>query len=171
MPTNRGSDLPASTAQAQFPLTTEQTRAKSTAIRLATEAQVALDRGDIQGAKNLADQAEAIQVPDSAFGEGDLRPWEVGLRIQSAINRRTDVQPAANFEPVNAAVAENNPGSRYPVAQGVYNPSDDKSRNVLVQNQVPTPAADLPEQRLAFDRAAFARDPRIATLNWERERG
>lgn len=27
---------------------------------------------------------------------------------------------------------------------------------------------DLPEQRLAFDRAAFACDPRIAALNWER---
>ena len=27
---------------------------------------------------------------------------------------------------------------------------------------------DLPGQRLAFDRAAFARDPRIATLDWER---
>jgi hypothetical protein len=27
---------------------------------------------------------------------------------------------------------------------------------------------DLPGQRLAFDREAFARDPRIAALNWER---
>lgn len=27
---------------------------------------------------------------------------------------------------------------------------------------------DLPEQRLGFDRAAFARDPRIAALNWNR---
>ena len=27
---------------------------------------------------------------------------------------------------------------------------------------------DFPEQRLAFDRAAFARDPRIAALNWDR---
>jgi len=27
---------------------------------------------------------------------------------------------------------------------------------------------DFPEQRLAFDRDAFARDPRIAALNWER---
>ena len=26
----------------------------------------------------------------------------------------------------------------------------------------------FPEQRLAFDRAAFARDPRIASLSWER---
>jgi hypothetical protein len=27
---------------------------------------------------------------------------------------------------------------------------------------------DFPERRLAFDRAAFARDPRIASLSWER---
>ncbi|MBY0497026.1 MAG: RES family NAD+ phosphorylase [Cyanobacteria bacterium] len=27
---------------------------------------------------------------------------------------------------------------------------------------------DLPEQRLAFDRNAFSRDPRIAALNWDR---
>ena len=27
---------------------------------------------------------------------------------------------------------------------------------------------DSPEQRLSFDRAAFARDPRIAALNWDR---
>ena len=27
---------------------------------------------------------------------------------------------------------------------------------------------DFPEQRLAFDRAAFANDPRIASMNWER---
>ena len=27
---------------------------------------------------------------------------------------------------------------------------------------------DFPEQRLAFDRGAFARDPRIASMNWER---
>ena len=27
---------------------------------------------------------------------------------------------------------------------------------------------DFPEQRMAFDRLAFARDPRIASINWER---
>ena len=27
---------------------------------------------------------------------------------------------------------------------------------------------EFPERRLAFDRHAFARDPRIATLQWER---
>ena len=27
---------------------------------------------------------------------------------------------------------------------------------------------ELPEQRLAFDRAAFASDPRIAGLDWDR---
>ena len=27
---------------------------------------------------------------------------------------------------------------------------------------------DFPDERIAFDRAAFARDPRIASLNWER---
>jgi hypothetical protein len=27
---------------------------------------------------------------------------------------------------------------------------------------------DFPPERLAFDRAAFARDPRIAALTWDR---
>jgi hypothetical protein len=27
---------------------------------------------------------------------------------------------------------------------------------------------NFPEQRLAFDRSAFARDPRIASLSWQR---
>jgi hypothetical protein len=27
---------------------------------------------------------------------------------------------------------------------------------------------DFPEQRFAFDRAAFANDPRIASMNWDR---
>lgn len=117
--------------------------AKGAAIRLATQAQAALDRGDLQQAKQLVDQAEAIQVPDSAFANGELRPWEVGLRVQSAIVRRAGIQRASNTEPAAPATSsENDPTRRYPVSQGVYDPSTDRSRNVLVQNLQPTPASE-----------------------------
>ena len=117
-----------------------QADAKSTAVRLAAQAQAALDRGDLQLAKQLADQAEALQVPDSAFADGELRPWEVGLRVQSAIVRRSGIQRASNNESVPAVASENGPAGRFPVSRGVYDPSNDRSRNVLVQDLQPTPA-------------------------------
>jgi general secretion pathway protein D len=137
-------------AERQPALSVKQVNAKTAAIRLATQAQAALDRGDLQTAKQLADQAEALQVPDSAFAEGEIRPWEVGLRVQSAIARRTGVQPAANYELVPAVATESASTGRFPVSQGVYNPSTDGSRNVLVQNEEPTlapaPIADAPAE-------------------------
>lgn len=124
----------------QAALSPAQQKAKAAAVRLTAQAQAALDRGDLQTASQLIDQAERMGVPDAVFSEGELRPWEVGLRVQSAITRRTGVQPAGNFELMPAVAAEAGNPLRFPVAQGVYNPNGDSSRTVLVQDESPTPA-------------------------------
>ncbi|MGE0758536.1 MAG: hypothetical protein AB7O38_16030 [Pirellulaceae bacterium] len=111
--------------------------AKAEAIRLAAQARAALDRGDLLAAKQLASQAESLRIPENEFGANEIRPWEVMLQVDSAINRRNGVVPAANYDaaPNQAAPARS---GQYPVTRGLYEPSRDTTRNSLAQGQLPT---------------------------------
>jgi general secretion pathway protein D len=120
------------------------------------QAQAALDRGDAIQAQQLITQAKRLQVPDDAFRAGETLPALVGLQVERALSRRASSYPntAANgpvrqanaIEPAGGSFGQNGPsGDRFPVAQGLYEPSKDKSRNVLVQNEAPAdqpPAGD-----------------------------
>jgi len=120
---------------------------KSAAMRLLAQAQAALQRGDLTSARQLAQQAQAIRVPESEFAPGETRPWELVLQINSAINRRggSGVQPPANYEPVAPAVASGGGlSSPYPVQPGVYAPEHDMTQNRYAQAELPNPSAQLP---------------------------
>jgi general secretion pathway protein D len=127
---NRGAYQPAPFAApaGSPPATAEMQRlpvgdanAKAEAARLIAQARVALDKGDLRAAEQWAAQAEALNVPDSAFAENEFRPWQMMLEVNRAVVRREGVMPASGN-----AVAEAEP--RYPVAQSLYNPQNDPSR-------------------------------------------
>lgn len=114
------------------------------ALRLAARARAALDRNELALAKQLAEQADSFHVPDSSFAPGDVRPWEVLLQVESAINRSQGVVPAGHFEPVPAAGNEAASGGQFPVSQGLYDTNRDTTRNTYAQNQVPIPNQNPP---------------------------
>jgi general secretion pathway protein D len=104
--------------------------AKTQAAKLIAEARVALDKGDLQTASQLAEQAEALNVPDDAFAAGETRPWQMVLEISRAMYRREGVVQAGG----TAAVAAG-PEPRYPVAQGLYDPNNDKTRTIPANSE------------------------------------
>ena len=132
--------------------------AKQECLRLVAQAQAALDRGDAVQAQQLITQAKRLQVPDDAFRDGETQPALVGLQVERALSRRASsypntaangaVRPASAIEQAGGISNQDNAaGGRFPVAQGLYDPAKDKSRNVLVQNEGPAeqpPAAGQP---------------------------
>ncbi len=121
---------------------------KVEAVRLVAQAQAALDRNDLATAKRLAEQAQGM-VPDAAYSGTETRPWEVLLEVNKAMNSRDAAVLQAGFQrgnqayPVRQATTAGTPANgpgRYPVAQGIYNPAKDATRNVAAQATSPTPA-------------------------------
>jgi general secretion pathway protein D len=102
--------------------------AKAEVLRLTSQAKAAQDRGDLQSAARFIDQAQRLNVPESAFAQGETRPWQVMLEINKEMVRRQGVQPAA-------ANISDNTGGNYQVAPGVYNPTADNSRVMQVQSE------------------------------------
>jgi general secretion pathway protein D len=117
----------ASAPQEPQRLPTGDANAPAEASRLVARARLALDRGDLTTAASLAEQAEALNVPDTAFAPGETRPWQMSLEVSRAQVRREGVVPAG------ATGQATEP--RYPVAQGVYTPEADQSRVVAAATQ------------------------------------
>lgn len=102
--------------------------------RLMALAQQAKDRRDLQAAQRFMNEAKSYGVPDSAFAPGETRPWQVGLEIDSEIAKRGGVvQARAESDPAARS-------NRFPVAQGAFNPQNDKTRLAPAGAQQPTPA-------------------------------
>lgn len=93
--------------------------AKADAQRLMAQARVAMDKGDLNGAMRLAEQATALGVPESAFVKGETRPWEVQLEVNRQMTRRAGVVPASGNIP---------DGAKGGVANGVYAPEVDTTK-------------------------------------------
>jgi general secretion pathway protein D len=108
--------------------------AKAEAGRLVAMARVALDKGDVKTAQQLAEQAEALNVPDSAFGAEEMRPWQMALEVSRAMYRREGIQTVSGTEPA-ASAAPAGPETQYPVTQGVYDPANDPTRNMPASSQ------------------------------------
>ncbi len=117
---------------------------KAKALQLLAQAQVALDRRDLEHAAQFADQAARLKVPDSAFQAGETLPWEMSLRITGMRNRQTYGVQRAGYD-VAQAGGPMAPQSRYPVQPGVYDPNRDATRLSRAQavRQEPTPASPL----------------------------
>ncbi len=67
---------------------------RKTVLNLTAQAQLALDQGNNNLAKQLIQQAKQLNVPESSFQPGDLRPWEVESQFGNATNNIAQV--AAN---------------------------------------------------------------------------
>jgi general secretion pathway protein D len=119
-------------------LPTGDANAQTEASRLVAQARLALDRGDLPTAARLAEQAEALNVPDSAFAAGDTRPWQMSLEVNRAMVRREGV--------IQASGSEQTSEPRYPVAQGIYNPATDTSKLVPAATNSQQSVVVRPEQ-------------------------
>ena len=105
------------------------------AVGLTVEAKMALDRGDVSGAKKLIDRANSLRVPDSEFAPGQMRPWNVALDIDRAERLRgnADVRTASAVVPnggVQNAAAQSVPAAseQNNVQSGIYQPKTDLSK-------------------------------------------
>jgi general secretion pathway protein D len=114
--------LPPGTAAPLTRLPVGDGQAKAEASRLVAQARLALERGELETAARLAEQAEALNVPDAAFAPGETRPWQITLEVNRAMVRRGGVTRASG----GATGTE----PKYPVAQGVYQPSADPTQVV-----------------------------------------
>ena len=92
---------------------------KKEAVSLIAQAQFALDKGEVDKARQLTKQAMALKVPDSAFKAGETTPWELELKVRQSSRRVTsNVQPAAATMPNNKSNS---------VVTADYDSSKDKS--------------------------------------------
>ena len=110
---------------------------KKDALRVMAMAKSALDKGDLASANALAEQAHLMNVPESAFAPGELRPWQLQLEIQKQMARREGVAQASGVAQAAGPTGEQ---PKYPVVQGVYDPANDPSRNVAAGNNGPLAA-------------------------------
>lgn len=111
---------------------------KADALRMVAEARMALDKGDLRLAKQIADQAQRLNVPETAYGPEETRPWQVLLQVEKELYKRDGVVPASASEPVQPQG-----DVRYPVTQGVYNPGVDATKTMPAASQVPLDAPGL----------------------------
>ena len=95
--------------------------------RLMAQAQLAIDQDRWQEANGLIQQAKALQVDESQFGSDELRPWQLELKIQNALNRQNSAVQQSSFDGGNR-------GSNRPdqVVQAGYDPAKDTTRVVQV---------------------------------------
>lgn len=110
------------------PGSADATQAKAEALRLTSEARAAKDRGEFEKAYRLAERAQSLNVPESAFGRDDTRPWQVMMEINREMSRRGGVQQAGAMQTPAA-------GGDYAVSPGVYNPGRDTTRVMPVQGE------------------------------------
>ena len=122
---------------------------KAEVQRLIAQARVALDKGDLNTAQRLADQAQSMNVPEQAYGPEETRPWQLALEIQKAAVRREGLVPAAATAPVDG-------GNQYPVTQGAYNPAADTTRLQAASSQAGLGAA--PNAQQAYEEGLRALD-------------
>lgn len=115
-------------------------QAKAEASRLVAQARLALEKGDLETAARLAEQAEALNVPDAAFAPGETRPWQMTLEVNRALVRRGGVVPAGGgVAQAGGPAGANEP--KYPVVPGVYQPATDATQVVPAAAVQPQAAA------------------------------
>ncbi len=95
-------------------------QAKSVATKFLSQAQLALDQGKLELAQSLATQAKAMQIPDANFAADDIRPWELELKINAAMQQSGSIAQTSG---------KSTPSS---VVQASYDPAKDTTHNELV---------------------------------------
>ncbi|MCH2178742.1 MAG: hypothetical protein MK106_08055 [Mariniblastus sp.] len=93
---------------------------KTQAMKLMSQAELAFDRGDYGQASKLTMRAKSFGVADADFGNNQMRPWQMELKLQNAMKNGSNVVPASFDDP------EDN------VVQADYDPAADNTRNIRV---------------------------------------
>jgi general secretion pathway protein D len=73
---------------------TDWATAKTQTLQLLASGQAALNRGDLQRAEQMAQQARSLGVPDEVFGAGEMRPWMLLLQIDQAKRQQVAIAAA-----------------------------------------------------------------------------
>ena len=114
-----------------------ETSKKPQAMKLLSQAQLAMDQGNWNQAKYFVDEAIALDVADNQFAADEARPWQYELKIQNALNRQTASKPEpasivvpASFEHVEDRSVTPTASNR--VVQADYDPATDKTYNTMV---------------------------------------
>ncbi len=110
---------------------------KQEVLRLLAMSRAALDRGDLHGARLLAEQARAMEVPDAAFAANEPHPDHLLLEISSALARRGGARLDSPYAVTQAYDPGTPSAGPYPVSPGVYRPADDQSRMMAAQALLP----------------------------------
>jgi general secretion pathway protein D len=138
-------ELPAVNAILPMPTANPANRKQET-LRLVAIGRSALDRGDVTTALAVARQAESLKVPETEFGPGEPRVWQLLLDAESAA-RRSGIALTAGTEanitanPVQTAGGTNADANR--VAQMLFNADADTAGTVQqVQSTEPVPATE-----------------------------
>ena len=105
-----------------------QARNRIETVRLLALGKTAMDRGDIVTAYRLLEQAESLKVPDSAFGNRDMRPWQLRLQLENRDRLSGNTARLASYS--NDEQSSPTGDNQFPVRQGDYNPAADGSRTV-----------------------------------------
>lgn len=161
------SPLAAQGAAEQRPLDPAVAARKQQALQLVQQARDAIKAGDLERAAGLAAQAEDLRVPDTAFKEGEDRPWMVLYQIQQNEKERQGVTPAGGAAPIGVAAGRE---GAFPGSQAMYDSNRDGTQNVPAGMQ--EQAAGSPEPAMAlFQRgeAALRNRDIPAALNWFRQ--
>lgn len=141
---------------------------KEEASRLLAQAQLALDRGDLNAAQQLTTRARQLNVADSEFGANQVRPWEMELKIREMAKYGGVAQAGYTQDSEPSAVA-----------QGVYRPNQDNTHVAPVGNVQPAGASSVlssgfrggsqGEQLYRDGLSALNRQDRVAALNLFRQ--
>ncbi len=71
---------------------------RNEAVKLLAESQLALDRGDLKSAEQLALKAQDLRIPDKAYQPRDKRPWMLLMEVGRRQNR---ILPVVEAPPLN----------------------------------------------------------------------
>lgn len=129
---------------------------KAEAQKLLAQARLQADRGNLEGALALAQQADDMNLPDSAFGPTERRPFEIVSSIRLALSRREG----------NVRRASGTEDSKNSVSPSLYDPDSDST-------QVKPVRADEPFQDDPIETSSVAlkliRDGEAALTAGDRE--
>jgi general secretion pathway protein D len=89
-------------------------------LKLMSQAQLAVDQGRWEEAAALVAKAKAMNLPDSAFKADQVRPWQLELTVQKALNTRGTAGTVAP-----ASFTDSAPGM---VANAGYVPEQDSTK-------------------------------------------
>ncbi len=114
--------------------------ARQKATELVRQAREAMAAGQLDRAEAIARQADQLRLPDSVFAPGEDRPGLVLLDIRQFRSQNPSGVVPAGGQYVVAAGGTNQPDRT--ATRALYDPAQDRTRNVPAANQQPIDGGD-----------------------------